>query len=89
MSIRSLFNLTKKINNHILNISPKEKFNLLDINPYLKEYRGNDWNNYVCNIVEKKYYKNGFTSVKEADRPLYILYVVLKEAKKEKRRLVV
>ena len=49
MSIRSLFNLTKKINNHILNLSPKEKFNLLDIKPILIKYSGNDWTNYIYN----------------------------------------
>jgi hypothetical protein len=49
MNIRSLFNLTKQINNHIINLPPKEKFNLLDIKPILKAYQGNDWDNYIYN----------------------------------------
>jgi hypothetical protein len=49
MSIRSLFNLTKTINNHIINLAPKEKFNLLDIKPILKNYSGNDWHEYYYN----------------------------------------
>ena len=47
MNIRSLFNLTKKINSHILNLPPKKNFDLLDIKPILYKYSGNDWNNYV------------------------------------------
>ena len=39
----------------------------------------------MCDVVEKRsFYKNGSTTVKEADRPLYVLYAVLKEAKKGK-----
>ena len=47
MNIRSLFNLTKKINSHILNLPPKKNFDLLDIKPILYKYSGNDWNNYI------------------------------------------
>ena len=49
MNILSLFNLTKQINNHIINLPHKEKFNLLDIKPILKAYQGNDWDNYIYN----------------------------------------
>ena len=49
MNIRSLFNLTKQINNHIINLPPRKKFNLLDIKPILKAYQGNDWDNYIYN----------------------------------------
>ena len=47
MNIRSLFNLTKRINSHILNLPPKKNFDLLDIKPILYKYTGNDWNNYI------------------------------------------
>ena len=64
MSIRSLLNLTRQINNHVLNLSPKEKFNLLDIKPILKEYSGNDWTNYIYNnnINKKINYPSNFNN---------------------------
>ena len=57
-----------------------ERYVLLNV-----EYqRGDNVNNYACDVDEKRYYKNGSTTAKEADRPLYILYAVLKEARKER-----
>lgn len=41
--IRSLFNLNYKINKHILNLHPQEKFQLSKIQPILDEYQGDDW----------------------------------------------
>ena len=48
------------------------------------EYKRADVNNYIVDCIEKRFYKNGSTTVKEADRPLYVLYAVLKDAKKGK-----
>lgn len=44
--IRSLFNLTQKINSHILNLHPKKEFDLREVKPYLEKYTGNDWYDY-------------------------------------------
>ncbi len=41
--IRSLFNLNYKINKHISNIHPKDKFKLINIKPILDQYSGDDW----------------------------------------------
>ena len=46
--------------------------------------RGDNINNYLCDVVEKRDYVNGKPRVKKADRPYYILYAVLKEAKANK-----
>jgi len=48
--------------------------------------RGDNVNNYVCDVVEKAYFVNGKPTVKRADRPYYILYAVLKEAKAHKEK---
>jgi hypothetical protein len=41
--IRSLFNLNYKINKHILNLHPHEKFQLINVKPILDKYKGDDW----------------------------------------------
>jgi len=46
--------------------------------------RGDNVNNYVCDVVESKKYVNGKPTVKKADRPYYILYAVLREGKQHK-----
>jgi len=43
--------------------------------------RGDNVNNYLCDVVEVANYVNGKSTVKKADRPYYMLYAVLKEAK--------
>ena len=59
----------------------KERYVILKV-----EYKRADVNNYVVDCVEKQYYKDGKTTVKESDRPLYVLYAVLKAAKKGKEK---
>lgn len=44
--IRSLFNLTQKINSHITNLPPTKEFDLRNVKPYLEKYKGNDWYDY-------------------------------------------
>ena len=44
--IRSLFNLTQKINSHITNLQPTKEFDLREVKPYLEKYIGNDWYDY-------------------------------------------
>lgn len=51
------------------------------------EYKRSDVNNYIVDFVEGRFYKNGSTSVKEADRPLYVLYAALSH-QKGKREMV-
>ena len=46
--------------------------------------RGDNVNNYICDVVETKNYVNGKPTVKRSDRPYYILYAVLKEGKQHK-----
>lgn len=45
--------------------------------------RGNNINNYVCDVVETKNYVNGKPRVKKGDREYSILYAVLKEGKRQ------
>jgi hypothetical protein len=46
--------------------------------------RGDNVNNYLCDVVELKNYVNGKPKIKKSDRPYYVLYAVLKEAKAHK-----
>ena len=48
--------------------------------------RGDNVNNYLCDVVEKAKYVNGKPTVRKSDRPYYILYAVLKEAKSHKEQ---
>jgi hypothetical protein len=48
--IRSLFNLNYKINKHISNLHPQEKFKLLDVKPILEQYKGEDWMDFKKDI---------------------------------------
>jgi hypothetical protein len=57
-----------------------EKYRILKV----EFKRGDNVNNYVCDVVESKNFVNGKPVVKKADRPYYMLYAVLKEAKKDK-----
>ena len=43
--------------------------------------RGNNINNYLCDVVEANHYVNEKSTVKKGDRPYYLLYSVLKKAK--------
>ena len=57
-----------------------ERYVILDV-----EYkRGDNVNNYLCDVVELKNYVNGKSTIKKSDRPYYVLYAVLKEAKANK-----
>ncbi len=44
--IRSLYNLTQKINSHITNMPSKKDFDLRSVSPILNQYGGNDWYDY-------------------------------------------
>jgi hypothetical protein len=46
--------------------------------------RGDNINNYLCDVVDANHYVNGKSTVKKGDRPYYMLYAVLKEAKAHK-----
>ena len=46
--------------------------------------KGKNINNYLCDVVDKAHYVGGKSTVKKADRPYYMLYAVLKEAKSHK-----
>ena len=48
--------------------------------------RGDNVNNYICDVIEKAQWVNSKPTVKRADRPYYILYAVLKEAKARKEQ---
>ena len=50
----------------------------------VKFKRGNNINNYLCDVVEANHYVNGKSTVKKPDRTYYMLYAVLKEAKAHK-----
>jgi hypothetical protein len=44
--IRSLYNLTQRINYHIVNMPSKKDFDLRSVSPILNQYSGNDWYDY-------------------------------------------
>jgi hypothetical protein len=44
--IRSLFNLTQRINTHITSIHPKKEFDLQEVKTLLDKYNGHDWYEY-------------------------------------------
>ena len=46
--------------------------------------KGENINNYVCDVIEKRNYVNGRPTVPKKNRPTYVLYDVLKEAKAHK-----
>jgi hypothetical protein len=51
--IKSLYNLTKQINNHINKLSSKKEFQIDEIKPIFEKYNANDWTNYKHQIPIK------------------------------------
>jgi hypothetical protein len=78
--IRSLYNLKKAINKHIVNQGTKE-FKLIDVKPLLNNYNGIDWYDYkIKNSVNSNFY-NEYQQIpiqfKGLESELYNMHLIL------------
>jgi hypothetical protein len=82
--IRSLYNLTRVINQHISAIPSNKDFNLTEIKPFLQKYVGTDWYDYKLKNSINSIYNDEFQRIpiyfKDLDNckyDMYDMYLVL------------
>jgi hypothetical protein len=82
--IRSLYNLTTKINSHIDKLSNIRDFKLQDIKPLVNNYASNDWEEYKNkNPVKKLSFSNNYSRIpiifddlEEGKKDLYDMFLI-------------